>query len=195
MDRSFSFLLCPSGHPLRSALERGITETYARTYGAELTSFPGLLVGLFDDGNPICTAGIRSEPDGLFSQHYIEQPIHRLLNADSRRLIEVCHYAAFRRGVGPILLPRMVEIGLSFGAEWAVFTATSELRALLKRAGMPIVQLAAARRQRVPSPELWGSYYEHDPWVCAISASAVRARAGLSGTMQAPVAAWKCCNA
>ena len=49
---------------------------------------------------------------------------------------------------------------------WGLFTATAEIRRLIRRARITPVMLAQADAGQVPDPGKWGSYYEHDPRVC-----------------------------
>jgi len=55
------------------------------------------------------------------------------------------------------------------GFEWAFFTVIERLKILLERMHLPMVHLASADPSRVPDPKLWGSYYDHQPQVYAVS--------------------------
>jgi hypothetical protein len=63
----------------------------------------------------------------------------------------------------------LVLHGEDLGYDWTFFTATSRLEKLLRRMRLPLLNLGAASADRVPSPEIWGSYYETDPRVLAFS--------------------------
>jgi len=56
----------------------------------------------------------------------------------------------------------------SRGTRWAFFTATARLRTFLRRAGMPLIELAAADPSRIAAAETWGRYYLQDPRVMLI---------------------------
>jgi hypothetical protein len=64
---------------------------------------------------------------------------------------------------------RVVEFVEMADAEWAIFTATRALRALLQRGGLNMIELARAEPSRVKNPNDWGNYYKHDPRVMAVS--------------------------
>jgi Thermostable hemolysin len=74
------------------------------------------------------------------------------------------------------LLRKVIACGEAAGFEWAFFTATAPLKALLERMSLPLVPLAAADRSRVPNPDAWGSYYALAPSVYAVHRDVVGAR-------------------
>ena len=52
--------------------------------------------------------------------------------------------------------------------QWVVFTATREVRNLLRRLSYPAHVLGPAACERLPDRgAAWGSYYAHDPSVMA----------------------------
>jgi hypothetical protein len=68
---------------------------------------------------------------------------------------------------------RIIEYVESEDAEWAIFTATKPLRALLRKERLNMVDLAPAEQMRVPNPADWGTYFKHDPRVMAVNHFAV----------------------
>ena len=162
-------------HPLRDAVEAHIRDVYVRQYGAEIPAFPELLVAMVDPtGAPSCAAGLRFGWDNCFSGCYLDEPVEHLLQRMTGRrvgagaILEVTTLAGAGRGEARGLVERVIGLGRARGMAWGVFTATRRLRLALRRAGFEFAELVPARRERVARPERWGSYYESDPWVCAL---------------------------
>lgn len=166
-------ILADARHPLRPTVEAAVRAVYARQYGAtDPVLPPRLMAGLDADGAVRCVAGLRPAP--FFSEIYLDEPIESLLTSVGGqpvardRIIEVSALAAPRPGAAMALARAVVALCRRDGFEWAFFTATARLRVLLRRAGVPLVPLAPARADRVNEPRAWGSYYLHDPQVCAV---------------------------
>ena len=74
----------------------------------------------------------------------------------------------------PDLAPPQVVVSCNYvGAnsqdvESAIFTATRPLRGLLRRNGIQMLELGRAERSRVDDPDIWGSYFDHDPRIVAV---------------------------
>jgi hypothetical protein len=65
-------------------------------------------------------------------------------------------------------LRELIRYGGSLGFNWAFFTATDQIQKILRHIELPLIELGIARRDRVATPELWGSYYDRQPKVFAI---------------------------
>lgn len=170
------FLTLDATHPQRPRIEAMIAAVYAREYGAIVNEFPAHLAALIEkDGSVSCAAGLRFGT--FFSEAYLDAPIENILaRAVGRpvarsRIVEVTSLAGFRAGNALALVGHIVPHCRNLGHEWAFFTITDRLRALLRRSGLKCLDLAPARRERVSYPERWGSYYECAPRVTAIHAS------------------------
>lgn len=163
------------GHPLWRRATAHIRSVYAARYAASVTDFaPELAVATDATGAVICAAGIRSAAEGLFSQVYLDVPMHEALAARSGQkvaasdLIEVVTMACTRPAAALPLLDAIADEGRNRGMSWGIFTGTRPLWTMLMRAGLPVVRLAPARRERLKTAGAWGRYYETDPWVCAV---------------------------
>jgi Thermostable hemolysin len=172
-------------HALRPAAERLIAEVYARHYSARIRAFPATLVAMIsDDGAVLSAAGLRLAADGFFSECYLEAPVDVVLSALSRypvrreKILEVTSLASRSPHTVGSFLRKIIACGEAAGFEWAFFTATAPLKALLERMSLPLVPLAAADRSRVPNPDAWGSYYALAPSVYAVHRDVVGARVG-----------------
>jgi hypothetical protein len=122
-----------------------------------------------------CAAGIRFGFQGLFSECYLDLPVEHILShrfrrqVDRDRVVEVCNLVATKSGRSLPFIRHLIEYVAMADAEWAIFTATRMLRALLQRSGLNMTELTRAERSRVDNPNAWGNYYKHDPWVMAVS--------------------------
>jgi len=160
----------------RTAVEGEIRKLYWDRYAARLSSFPDTLVAELDpSGHVECAAGIHFGIQGLFSECYLDLPVERILSRRfgcvirRNRVVEVSNLAATTPGQSLPFVRRVVEFAEKADAEWAIFTATRALRALLQRGGINMIELARAERSRVKNPNDWGNYYDHDPRVMAVS--------------------------
>lgn len=177
-------LLEPS-HPLRPKVEDAIRTVFSGEFGARVRVLPHTLAALLDEnGTLLSAAGLRFERDGFFSEHYLDQPVERILSrcagmAVSRsQVVEIGSMAGFRPATSLLLVDLVARRCLDNGLSWAIFTATNRLRAMLRRSRIATIDLAAASRDRVPDPEAWGGYYLHDPRVVAVHGSALPRFAG-----------------
>jgi Thermostable hemolysin len=174
---------------MRSAVEEEIGKLYWHRYAARLSSFPDVLVAEVGASGKIeCAAGIRFGYRQLFSECYLERPAEHSLSrrfglaVHRERVVEVCNLAAAKVGRSRLFIRQLIEFVELAGAEWAIFTATKALRALLRRSGLEMIELARADQRRVGNPEDWGTYYEHDPRVMAVSRGMASERKRSSAT-------------
>ena len=86
---------------------------------------------------------------------------------DRETIVEVSSLASRTPAVSVRFMTELVLYGEELGFDWAFFTATSRLEKVLRRMRLPLIALGAASANRVPNPEIWGSYYETDPRVLA----------------------------
>ena len=170
-----TFQIVDRKHPKRALVEAQIRGVYADVYGAELTDFPDTLVALVDeDGLPTVAAGIRLKEDGFFSENYLARPVEEVLTRIWKRpvrrhqIAEISNLAGCKSGASLRLMQYITQYLRDEGVTWAVFTATQRLRAMLRRTGVPALDVGPARRECVPNPEQWGGYNDAMPRVCAI---------------------------
>jgi len=160
----------------RKAAQNHIRKVYRNVYGAEINSFAPLLVtATSTEGDILCAAGIRTSADGFFSDTYLDSNFSTTLLLRSGlvvpadEIMEVVSLASITQFPVLPVLDSMISWGRQRGMTCGVFTATAQLRRLLKRTGMAFIPLCPANPACVSAPESWGSYYESDPWVCALS--------------------------
>ncbi|MBF9039518.1 hypothetical protein LSUCC0387_01260 [Rhodobacterales bacterium LSUCC0387] len=151
-----------------------MSDSYRAAFGAEISFRPPRLVLTIADAHHItCAAGIRTHAEGLFSQHYLDQPIHERLslqtgcNVQPNDILEVGGLACSSPFAIYPNLRTVFQWGRSQQIGWGIFTATRQIRRLLSRAKIIPIVICKAEAARVPHATQWGSYYEQDPWVCA----------------------------
>ena len=84
------------------------------------------------------------------------------------QVAEVTCLAGSRPGRSLVLVQHIVALLREKGIAWAFFTATDRLRAILRRSGVPALDVAAANGDKVANSSDWGTYYATDPRVVAI---------------------------
>lgn len=118
--------------------------------------------------------GYRNAAEGpLYLESYLDRPIEAVvgdaLGRDLHRgaIVEIGNFAA-NNAIAMIQLWGRAANDLSGASEVAVATLTAPLRDIFRRIGVPIVELAPACSKRLGRRAVsWGSYYDHDPIVCA----------------------------
>ncbi len=162
--------------PGRQEAQNHIKRVYKRVYDADVDVFAPLLVATKRlDGTIVCAAGIRTHSDQFFSDIYLEESFPTVLRdklgmelqpSDIMEVVSLASLTPF-----PVLpmMDAMIRWGEENQKKCGVFTATSQLRRLLTRAGLPYVELAPALASKVKQVDIWGKYYAADPRVCAFS--------------------------
>jgi len=163
-------LMDPS-HPQRGMAEAFVRAVFVNAYQARLDSFyPWLLSITRDDGAYAAVAGIRpAGGEQLFSEHYLDAPIERLLQARRAGIAEIGNLAPAGAGQARWLICTLSAFLIGAGFTHVVFTAVPKLRNAFRRMGLPLTRLADADVQRLPDAqrEGWGSYYRNSPAVYA----------------------------
>ncbi|GGZ15869.1 thermostable hemolysin [Novosphingobium colocasiae] len=115
----------------------------------------------------------RADQMPLFLEVYLDAPIEHLVAGALGRpvardaIVEIGNFAA---DSAPAMLALWVTAANDLGgcSEVAVATLTAPVRRMFVRIGLPIVEIAPARAERLGAVAAeWGSYYDHDPIVCA----------------------------
>jgi len=169
------------GHPLRKSTEELVQKVYARQYGAKISSFPDTLVALVNGGGePYCAAGLRIGLKDCFSELYLDDNIQNMFSkavgerVNRKNILEVTNLASVRIGASFVLLREITAYGRERDMQFGVFTATNRLRQALHATRVQMFEFSPAWKSRVSNPDDWGSYYEHDPWVCGLADTFMR---------------------
>lgn len=109
----------------------------------------------------------------LFLEAYLDDPVEALVSAAyarpvaRSRIIELGNFAAINP-LAMVCLWGAAANDLAARGDIAVATMTGSLRGMFRRIGVPIVELARARPDRLGKAAAdWGSYFDQDPVVCA----------------------------
>jgi len=201
MPETLQLVVGLEGSPARLELEAVVREVYAATYGARITHLLPLLLGLADGtGHPGGVVGAQFGTDSqpMFLEEYLERPVQEALSAGlgrhvpRRALAEVGNLSALRPGLGRPLVSTMAAYLEGAGVGWAVFTATRALRLAFRHMGLQLVDLGAAEGARLGGRlSDWGTYYDTEPRVTAVSVPEMRAAAARDARLSANcLAAW-----
>jgi hypothetical protein len=162
--------------PGRQETQDHIRSVYKAVYSAKINEFAPLLVAARRaNGEILCAAGIRTSRDQFFSDNYLDAAFSTVLRAKTSidapqsEIMEVVSLASTTPFPVLPMMDAIIGWGRANGMTCGVFTATRSLRRLLKRTGLPYVEVAAADVSKIADPTIWGTYYDTDPWVCAFS--------------------------
>jgi hypothetical protein len=176
-------MVVPPADHLRALVEREIRAVYWDRFKARAGPFPETLVaGVTSSGAVECAAGIRYPGERFFSECYLECPAetvleHRLGRHGRRsRIIEICNLVTVARGRSLAFIRKIIDLADLAVADWAIFTATKPLRALLERNGLALTELAPAQRKRVNNPSEWGRIDRPSQRRASVIASGTRKR-------------------
>lgn len=159
----------------RASIEAFIAERFRRVYGAQVSHFGTHLLGLRDEaGTWHAAAGYTPAAGGaLFLEQYLDRPVEAVLSETvgeaipRASIVEVGNLAAVPPGFARSFLPELGGHLRSCRYRWVVFTATREVRNLLRRLCFRSHALAPAAHARIAGAASWGSYYAHAPQVMA----------------------------
>ncbi len=169
----------PGHSSTRSGYEAFIAAVFQRRYGAVLSHFLPSFLAVERAGQLRAALGVaRADEQGsLFLEQYLVAPAEVLLGKAVGRpvardsLIEVGNLASCGGGASQLLFLMLTAYINRIGAEWAIFTATPEVRKLLSRLGLLQYVLGEARGERLGDALAdWGSYYDSRPQVVAVNA-------------------------
>ena len=171
--------------PARAALEAFIAERYAQAYDARIRNFLPRLYALRDaDDSPLAAFGLRDAASGpLFLEHYLGQPIEqaigerRDLQLSRHEIVEVGNLAGRHPGALRVLIVQLGILLQEKGYRFLVFTGNASLINGFARLGVDLVELGAARADRLPEAQRadWGRYYDAAPVVVCADIAAGRA--------------------
>lgn len=160
----------------RLGVQSLIQSVYERAYGARITAWMPVLLGLCTDGRMQAAAGYRGAVQTLYLENYLEQPVETVLRTTCgvalprEQIVEIGHFSAVSPGGGRRLIPYLSQHLRDQGFRWAASTVGAPLYAMLRRAGYAPVPMAQADPYRLPEKDRanWGSYYQACPIVVAI---------------------------
>lgn len=162
----------------RIALQHLIAQGFSRTYNASLQSFMPVLLGA-GGTKPYAALGVRSASSTLFVETYMPAPVETMLahtNIAVKRaqIAEIGNlYSRHGSYTQPLLLATALGL-LQLNYSVMVFTATTQLRALMTNIGLPLTYLCEASKHSLGSEGgEWGTYYDTQPQVVAMRISEI----------------------
>jgi hypothetical protein len=179
-------------HPRRAHAEVFVQAIFRHAYGAQLQTFyPLLLSILFPGGDYAAVAGVRpAGSERLFSEHYLDEPVERILGVERDRIVEIGNLAPASAGQARWLICTLTAFLGGAGFTHVVFTAIPKLKNAFGRMGLPLTKHADASAECLPPGQarIWGSYYESRPAVYSgdirIGAHAFRKATGIDQAMR-----------
>ena len=168
---------CPPGGQRRIAAERFVHRCFKHHYAADIRHFMPMLMSLSDEQDSVqAVLGFRhAQEEPLFLETYLDQPVEQLLASrinmpvDRSRLVEVGNLSVANAGGTRWLFTALTAYLSTTHCEWVLFTIGPKLLNAFRRLGFSPIDLAEARRDRLPPEEqaAWGSYYDQKPRVMA----------------------------
>ena len=162
----------------RISLQRFVSQTYARAYGARIEHYARRLVGLRGPrGEWVAAVGYTvAQEQALFLEQYLDRPIELEIAARTASpveracIVEVGNLAATSPGAARAIIIRMAKLLHSLSLSWVAFTSTKTLLNSFARLQIDLLPLAHADPQRLSDGgRSWGSYYATAPRVFAAS--------------------------
>ncbi|MGQ8364565.1 thermostable hemolysin [Glaciecola sp. 1036] len=158
----------------RDRVEDFIKQGFKKAYGAEVNvSMPWLLS--ISKGDLKAALGIRPATSTLFIEQYIDVPIEQAISVlapdvNRHQIAEIGHlYSNSNRFTIPLFMVTAISL-LCNNYEYMVFSATEHVLSLITRAGINCSQIAKADVSKLTPPvDNWGSYYDTNPVVVAVS--------------------------
>lgn len=168
-----------AAHTDRGEVEAFIAEIFYRSYQANIKYFMPKLIALRDEEHKLIAAfGMREASNNpLFLEQYLDAPIEKVMSKSFDRVIhrsaitEIGNLAVANPRNSGILIAHVVQHGLAANLQWGVATAHHTLQNGLIKSGVDVTPIHAVDPNRLPADELahWGSYYEHNPQIIAVS--------------------------
>lgn len=112
----------------------------------------------------------------FFSEAYLPEPAEKAIEkalgwpVEREQIVEIGGLAASKIGAGVQLVNHTPWFVLGLGHRYGLVTATSQVRFLLRHAGMEFIPMATAKRDVLPNDDRtkWGTYYDNEPITGAI---------------------------
>ena len=158
----------------RHTVEQFIRGRFDETFGARVYAFMPRLFSLRNAEGFICGAlGLRSAIRPLFLEHYLDSPIELEITARAgtacarHAVAEVGHLSGTYAGAVRTMIEMLTRRLYAEGIQWVAFAGTASLRNAFHRMGLSPIDIAPARRERLPQSErsAWGAYYDSAPRV------------------------------
>jgi len=159
----------------RARLEQFISERFSNCYGAAIVEFFPLLLARSNGDAVSSVVGLRPGTDRpLFLEQYLQTSLEQAITGqvgtavDRERIMEIGNLASSYKSGNQLMFVLLTAILAKAGYSWVVFTATVQVRSLLKRLDFhPVTLCEADESKLVNKHQAWGSYYQSQPLVQA----------------------------
>jgi len=160
----------------RAEAEAYIADCFAQAYGAEVTRFAPLLLGLQCAASLRAVIGLRDAgSEQLFLEQYLDQPVEQTLTANFDRsvqrheIMELGNLASLRPGVCQLVYLILAASLQRAGYRYAVFAGTAQVERIVSKLNFAIDSIVAADPARLGgAADSWGSYYATAPHVLVV---------------------------
>ena len=169
------------------SLQGMVSERYLETYNATISPSPDMFALLRDEYRAVAVCGAcygvtSASGKKLFSEYYLDEPVESLIHerfgirVERKNVSEISSLVSCDApGAGKKIIAMIPWFIWSLGFEFVLMTATTQLRKLMREAGILYHPISKATVDRLPekgSKALWGSYYETQPLVGIIDIKA-----------------------
>lgn len=154
--------------------EAAVKNIFRKAYGADINEFSPMLLCAQQQDQIDTVIGLRcAQGNQLFLESYLDLPIEEVIYQQCKievprdSLVELGNLVAQRSGSS-----RQLFITLAFALEaaevqWACFTATGQVKQLLRKLRLNPIELCKAQQRAVIGGDSsWGGYYDQSPTVC-----------------------------
>ena len=176
-QHNLELVICSSrddDHDLRARMESVVTGHFARIYGASVSRFMPMLLGLRQQGQILAVVGLRPAADeALFLEQYLDEPVPQMISrrglaAPRDTVIEVGNLVSNSPGLARLLIVALTHYLQTAGFKWVAFTGTPALLNSFSRLTLSPIDLGVADPSRLGAGVAeWGSYYDTRPHVMA----------------------------
>ncbi len=154
-------------------VEQFIKTSFAHHYQANVTYFLPYLLATIAEGDITGAIGFqRAQDQALFLEQYLDAPIEDEIFqvcgelVKRQDIVEIGNLTSIHPGTSHLLFVLVIAILAEAGYEWAVFTATRQVKKILRRLGIDTLSLCEAKPELLPDGgSSWGSYYKNRPSV------------------------------
>jgi len=170
----FHVELAAKGDSQRKTIESFIKQGYQKSYQADITYFSPTLIAL-GNGSHLTAMGINSAKNKLFVEQYLMTPVEEVpyfyqQNIARKNIAEIGNlYGNNRSLTTPLFMVVGVILYLN-NYSHIVVSATKPLIRILKKLGIDCQFITNAKQTKHSrNNENWGSYYQTQPQVIALS--------------------------
>ncbi|MCL1124357.1 thermostable hemolysin [Shewanella surugensis] len=154
----------------REKIECYIARKFQQIHQAKITHFMPILLEMSLKEHPQAVVGLMpGSSEKFFLEQYLSVAAETLISTvthqpiERHSIVEIGNLAITHNGSGLILFSLMANMLINAHYQWIIFTATDEVKRLLRRLNIELIPIADAH------PEInqnhWGSYYNNNPQV------------------------------